>query len=202
WSLVHFLMKDKRYCKKFEKFVKDIPNGKGVKRVAGAGAMRTVEPQEVFAHFKKCLGLKTDADLKKLEEEWHAYVKDVLQVKSARGLETAAVAAVGSDRPIRAQRLFKEAIEKGTKNALTFYRYAELLHHEAKNEEAIPYYRKAVKYGPLEASFYAGLGRALVLGGKEDEGIRNLKLALELDPDDPYLADEIEMFLKMREGGK
>ena len=194
WTFAHFLMNDKRYRKKFEKFVKDLSFGKKVKREGSIGQMRSVSGAEVYAHFRRTLGLKKDEQFKALEAEWHAYVKDTLQVTSTRGKELAASSASRVGRSIRAGRLFREAIEEGSTNPLTFYNYGDLLEDKGKTDEAAKMFRKAIELGPLEASFYASLGRVLHRKGEKEEGLRLMKLSLELDPDNPWLENAIERY--------
>lgn len=195
WTLAHFLMNDKRYAKKFQKFVKGLASDKKVKRVPMSfQGLSTVKGDDVWDYFRAKLGLKTDEAVKALETEWHSYINDTLKVSSARGLELAATSAKRVGRPIRARRLFKEAIDAGSKNPLTFYNYADLLEDKGKYDEAAAMLRKAVEFGPLEAEFYAALGRTLSRTGKKDEGVRFMKLSLELDPDNPFLADAVERY--------
>ncbi len=200
WSLAHFLMSDKRYQKKFVKFVKDLVAGKGVKHVPSMGRMKTVRGDEVFAHFKRSLGIKKQEDLEALEKEWHEYVTEELKFVTARGLEKAAASAQRSGRPLRAKRLFKEAIDKGSTDAMTYHRFGELLERDGKRDEAIALFGKAVELAPLEATFYESLGRALVRKGEKEEGLRLLKLALELDPGNASVELSIENFMES-EGG-
>jgi len=195
WSLAHFLMHDKRYGKKFEKFVQTLASGKGVRQVPFQAGLVTVEPKEVWEHFKRTLGLKDEAAVKALEDEWHAYVKDQLQVTSARGLEEAATQAMNLGLDIKAKRLFKEAIDKGSTSALVYHHYADLLDRGSSRAEAVQYHRKALEFGPLEPDLYVSLGEALYAGDDKEEGKRLLSLALELDPDDGWLASRVKMLL-------
>ncbi|MCP5065813.1 MAG: tetratricopeptide repeat protein [bacterium] len=202
WTLAHFLMNDKRYAKKFQKFVKGLPFDPKVKRVSQMAGLETVAPEEVLRYFKKCLGLKDSAQAKALEAEWHDYIKNTLKAETTRGLELAAYSAMRVGRPIRAKRLFKEAIAAGSDHALTYYRYGDLLSNDGKSAQSIKMFRKALELGPLESEFYASLGRALVRNGEKDEGIRYMKLSLELDPDNPWLAESVEQFQKDEALGK
>ena len=201
WTFAHFLMNDKRYRKKFEKFVKGLVAGKGVRHVGGIGSLKTVKGAEVYRYFRHVMGLKKDEQFDALEEEWHLYVRDTLQTTSTRGLEKAAQGAARVGRKIRAKRLYREAIEAGTTNPLTFHQYGEMLERGGKSTEAIEQYRKAVKYGPLESAFYASLGQALHRTGDKEAGLGFMKLALELDPDDPYLEDSIQNYIEDEDEG-
>jgi len=125
WTFVHFLMNDKRYEKKFRKFYIGLANDKKVKRVQmGVDSLKTVEQSEVKGVLMDYLGLKDDEDFLELEAEWHAYVRDELHVTSSHGLEKAAENALRYDRPIRAKRLFEEAIAAGDASALADHRFA------------------------------------------------------------------------------
>lgn len=201
WSLAHYLMNNSKTKKKFEKFVKSLVNGKGVKREAmGFGSMKTVPGTEVWRVFCQALGLKKDEDVKALEADWHAYVKDNLKLVTSSGLEKAAAAAMNTGRPIRAKRLFREAIEAGTENPMTFYRYAELLQRDSKYDEALKHLHKAIELEPLESKFYAEVGSLLRRQGNKEECKRYLALAKELDPDNPWLDIELQE-LDEEEGG-
>jgi len=189
WTLVHFLMNDARYAKRFQKFVLDLAHAKDVKReLQGFENLRTVRGAEVLRVFEDRLGLRSEDDLKGLEQEWHTYVQDSLELVSYRGLEQAAVAAARANMPIKAKRLFEEAIEAGSRNPMTFHGYAELLAREDGRSRAIELWRKAIELDPIEAVFYLSLGEALYEGGRgdeqaEEEGRRLMRLALEIDPE-------------------
>lgn len=192
WSLVHFLMNDKRYAKGFQKFVMGLANDKGIKRERnqyGKDNLKTVKGPEILRAFKQYLGLKKESDFRNLEREWHAYVIDKLDLITPSGLEKAATAAANGNpsRPIRAKRLFKEAIEAGSENPLTYHRYAKLLRSDGQTSEAIKLWEKAIDLDPLNATFYRSLGHALKRKGEDEEGERLLKLAQEIDPEDPFL---------------
>lgn len=191
WSLAHFLMNDKRYRKRFERFVKELASGKGVSHVPYNFGLKTVKMPQVWEHFKKTLGLSSQEEVEELEKEWHDYVKGGLKVVTARGLEKAATRAMNSGRRIRAKRLFKEAIEKGSDSAMAYHHYADLL----SGDEALKYHRKALELAPLESQLYVALGRALRSSDK-GESTRLLKLGLELDPDNPWLQREIKSALE------
>jgi tetratricopeptide (TPR) repeat protein len=190
WALVHFLMNDKRYAPKFQKFVFTLAKGKNVKREPmGMGSLTTVAGAEVLRVFMEELGLKDREALKKLEQEWHVYIKTNLKNVSVTGLEKAGFAAVQEGRRIRGLRLLKEAVEKGSRNPLVYHRLAELNLGNGKHEEALAAWREALQIDPLNGQFYSALGHALVRGadGKQDpEAQRLIALAKELGYDEPW----------------
>ncbi len=183
WSLVHFLMNREEYAAKFQKFVLALPSAKDVKRSSEGFGLQTVRQADVFEAFKSYLGLKDDDAVVELERKWHAYVRDELKVTSARGLEQAAMTASRTypPRPIRAKRLFKEALDKGSQNPVAMHRYGQLLAADGEKESARELFKKAIERDPLEASFYNSLAEALPESDKsERERLR--KLAREIDP--------------------
>jgi len=195
WSFVHFLMNNSKYKKKFQKFAIGLAKGKDVERIAAGRGLKAVKGEEILRAFKKYMGLKKDQDLQRLETEWLAYVKDKLKLVTPRGKEKAAASAMATypTRPIRAKRLYKEAIEEGSKNPITFHKYAGLLLDDDKIDEALDNWKKAIKLDPLNAQFYAKMGRALSKkSAKENkaerarlkaEAAQLLRLAIEIDPD-------------------
>jgi tetratricopeptide (TPR) repeat protein len=196
WSLVHFLMGDRRYRKKFEKWVLALPRAGDIKRVpSGNPGISTVEGAEVLKSFMRYLGIKSEAKLAELEKEWHTYVRDQLDFVSGRGIEMAAKAARRAGRPIRATRLFKEAIATGEAGANAYNALAELLEYKER-PEAIKLWKKAIELDPLEGAYYASLARVTYDDGQEEEGRRMAKLAMELSPEDMWLADRVREIVR------
>jgi len=183
WTLVHFLMSTPATEKRFKKFMLALPQDKDVKRVGQFGSLKTVRAEEVWRVFRDRMGLKEEEDVEALEAAWHAYVEDQLQLVSYRGLERAAVSASRAGMKIKAQRLFQEAVDGGTENPLTFHRFAQLLDRESESAQAREMWERAIALDPLGASYYLGLGKMLHDDGEEEEGLRFMRLAVEIDPD-------------------
>ncbi|MFQ5748519.1 MAG: hypothetical protein ACE5H3_03560 [Planctomycetota bacterium] len=199
WSLVHFLMHSKAYSKKFQKFFLALAHAKDVKREAmGFKALKTVTSEEVFRAFRKYLGLRRDKDVRKMEAQWHDYVKNKLGVATVRGLEEAGLNALRTSppRPIRAKRILQEAIDKGSENPQVYYRMGRLLQDDKKFEVAIGNFRKAVTFAPLNPRYYLALGDELLEDGDEQEGARMVRLAQEIDPEAFELSDRLKALLK------
>lgn len=187
WSLVYFLMKDTRYAKKFQRFVETLPSGKGIQREdMGRDNLRTVRGEEVWKVFRAEMGLKTDEQVAALEKEWHEFIDKKLQVESYRGLEMAARAAANHGQPIKARRLFKEALDRGSQNSQTFARYADLLAQEGEHDQALELWRKALEIDPLYAECYADMSRSVSAQGKKEEALRLRRLARDIDPDNAW----------------
>jgi len=182
WTLVHFLMNDAKYAKRFQKFVRDLTRAKDVHReFTGMENLRTVRGEEVLRVFKDRMGLKSPESVSAMEQAWHNYVEEQLDFVSPRGLEKAAVSASRAGMPIKAKRLFAEAIEAGTDNPMTFHRYADILEDDGARGEAIKLWEKAIELDPVEAQFYLSMGRAMYFSGDEKEGRRLMRLAVEMD---------------------
>lgn len=191
WSLVYFLMNDARYQPKFQRFVFTLARGKGVQREPmGIANLKTVRGDEVWRVFREELGLKDAAAIKDLEREWHAYVKK-LSPSSLAGFEAAGMSAANNGRPLRARRLLKEAIDKGSRNPLVYDRYAEILLGKGQRPEALEAWRKAIEIDPLNGEFYSNLGHAMLKGKTEDPGNaeanRLIALGKDLGYDSPWI---------------
>ncbi len=188
WSFVHFLMESKKYAPGFQKFYLALATDKDVKRVPFQGEMEQCDPDEVIRVLKKHLRV---TDLKPIETEWHAYVKDTLKLETHRGYEEAAQWADRWGLTIKAGRYYMTAVEKGTKNPLTFDNYGEWLSRKGQHDEAIEMFGKAIELDPMNPYFYMHLGHAWeAKGGDENKkkGEDLEALAIELDPHDPWLA--------------
>jgi tetratricopeptide (TPR) repeat protein len=186
WSLVHMLMENPKVAPAFQAFFVHLALGKGVKRVDYGNGMQTVEPDEAIALFKATLKIK---DLADLQSEWFDYVKK-LEVKSGRGYALAGNWAMQVDLKHRAIRYFKTSLEKGEIKASTYDKLGELLMDKDMAEEGIEAFRKSIELDPLTARTYMHLANALAeRKGPENakEADRLIRLAVELDPEDPYL---------------
>jgi tetratricopeptide (TPR) repeat protein len=169
WSLIHFLMNDARYQAKFQKFIFTLAKSKSVKREAmGVQNLKTVEGDEVERVFLSELGIKDANGLKKLETEWHDYVKG-LKPATLRGVEESGISAAAHGRPLRALRILKEAIDKGSQNVFVYHRYAETLYAKGRSDEAIAMWKKAIELDPLNGEFYARIGYAMLHPRNEHE---------------------------------
>ena len=87
WTLVHFMMGDKRYKKGFQNYLKGIANDRKVNRIKmglGAQIIDGIEPAESVEYFKKSLKLKSDEDVATFEKEWYAYIDEALRKELPR----------------------------------------------------------------------------------------------------------------------
>lgn len=193
WSLVHFLMNDAKYAAKFQRFFLALHEAKGVERqTAGTGNMFTLAPSDVLVVFMRELGLKDATALRELETKWYDYIDTKLKLVTVTGIERAAFKANETGRKLKATRLFKEAIEKGSKNALVFRDLSRLYANDGKWSDAIDTCKLALAIDPLNGDFYGYLSRLL---DKRDqpESDRVKALAKELGWDDPWANVELDL---------
>jgi tetratricopeptide (TPR) repeat protein len=185
WTLVHFLMSDSSTAKKFVKFVMGLAHSNAVDREKGYSGLDAVSPQAVYEAFCKFLGLRNDEDVLELQVKWHAYVQEQLALVTPRGLEKAAMSAIRQypPRPIRAKRLFSEAIAAGSTNPVAYHKYADLIAKEGDYGTAMNLWKQALQWDPLNASIYASMGRTASQQGHHKEGKRLVALAQEIEPD-------------------
>ncbi|MFO0933370.1 MAG: hypothetical protein U1E39_11750 [Planctomycetota bacterium] len=180
WTFVHFMMETPKYAKKFQTFYRTLASAKDLRRDV-RGDYVTVRGDELSRGFQKALGV---ADLPALEKEWYAYIDTKLKLESVVGYEAAGFSA-GYQRPLRAKRFFKLAVEKGSKNPAVYLRYGNLIAGE-ESSTALDLYRKGLELDPLNPELWLALGQhTRGLGGDENTaaGTKMMALAAELDPE-------------------
>jgi tetratricopeptide (TPR) repeat protein len=190
WSFVHFLESTEKYKKPFERFYLDLSSKSGIKRVPSWGVFRTVESKDQIEMLLKALGAKSLDDLQK---EWYDYIKG-LEVQDAAGFDEAGRLMRIMGRRKEAREYLAKAVELGSGNAATYAAYGETLIQDRNYKQAIEMLDKALQLDPLTAKYWFWKGSALHFqGGAEQkaEGLRLIKLAAELDPEDT----EIQFYL-------
>lgn len=187
WALVHYLMNDTRYADKFQKFFFALSKSRDAKREKIVyDNLSAMKQDEVWKLFRSELGLKDADAVRKLETDWYNYIDKKLVLITESGLAKAGFAAAKMNRPIRAKRLLKESIEKGSKNPLVFERLGKLLYEDGNGKEAKAMLEKAIALDPLEGQFYNTLGH---YAGTSDgpEGKRLIALGEELGFEDNWI---------------
>jgi hypothetical protein len=180
WSFCHFLLSDPRYEKSFRKFYLGLARSSSVEKTTIMLAYKVIEPDEVIDSLKRHLRVR---DLKTLQEEWHAYVKDSLAKRGNDldyGMAAWMMTLYGEDE--KAARLFRRALEKGGDEAWIHHGYAELRYPE-KPGIALKHATRATELDPLHARAWALRGRC-IFDEDEAEGLRLMRLGEELDPGD------------------
>jgi len=185
WALVHFLMNDARYSAKFMKFFLALPEAKGLQRQDAAYGMYTIKQEDVLTVFMREFGLKDANALRKMDAEWHNYIEAKLQIVSYRGYERAGLEAKRDKRFLRATRLLKTAIDKGSKNPLVYQALGQIYADDDKASEALAAWKKALEIDPFDEKVYAKMAFQLKDSDKP-ESTRLRALALELGADDPW----------------
>jgi tetratricopeptide (TPR) repeat protein len=147
WTLVHWLLENKATQKKFKDFYLALGRDKSIKREpAPQDLMKQVPADEQIRVLLKYLGVK---DLKELETGWYDYIKS-LKPSSGRGYFEAGQQALQADQPIRAQRLLRQAIEKGFETPTVYATLARAQRRKAQAQDAIESMRKAISMDPTE----------------------------------------------------
>jgi tetratricopeptide (TPR) repeat protein len=198
WSLVHFLMTDPEHTKNFERFYLGLARDRSVPRehmsVLKDTKFSTVDGDDQWEYFMKCLRLKDQDDVLELQDQWYDHIRE-LEVSSVGGFAKAGHRASVKGLNHRARRFFEQAIETGEANALMYHRYAEVLDRLGEEDEAYEAWQQAIEMDPFVAMYHEGLGKAKLENGKQTEGRERLKLAMQIDPDDLYLKDRVEELL-------
>ncbi|MDA1266996.1 MAG: hypothetical protein O2816_18100 [Planctomycetota bacterium] len=190
WALVHFFKSDPKMSKAFDTYFLGLARDRGVKRVPYAFGFMTVEGEESLRFLLECLDLQPE-DLPDLDQRFHDYVMNTLKFESALAKEKAAISAMRTGKRLRAERLFKEALEEGELTANGYYQYATMVRWSDKGK-AKSMFRKAIEVDPLVGTFYYDLGR-LLEDDDADESKRLKALALELDPEVDSFAIDIRI---------
>lgn len=198
WSLCHFLLSTERYAKPFRKFYLGLARSSSVQKTTIMLAYKVIEPDEVIDALKKYLRIK---DLKQLEEEWHAYVKDNLTQRQNDldyGMAAWMMTLYGEN--VKAKRLFRKALEKGADVAWVHYGYAELRMSD-RPEIALKHATRATELDPLHARAWALRGYC-TFPDDQAEGLRLLHLGEELDPTDGVIRFWVDVAVHdAKEGG-
>jgi len=186
-------MESPKYSKKFQKFFVDLARAPDVERRPGNSLanMKGVSGKEVLRVFESRMGLK---DLAALQEEWYAWVRS-LRTSDIRGVEQAGLRAYREGRSLRAGRLLKEAIDKGSRTMQVHIAYAWILRfakEEGSREKSLQVLARACEIDPLEPDAWAHRGYFLRAAGLGAEGDRCIALAKEMNPSDDYLWLEIQ----------
>ncbi len=182
WSFCHFMMSTPKYTKKFRKFYAALARSKHIQRKVHAAGRMTIPPTEQIKHFRKIVGVK---DLGALEAEWHDYIKSALALDRVEldWSMGAHILYIYGERE-KAREFYEKAIAEPEAKGMTFYRYSKLLFEEGKIEEASDNADKATQRDPLLARAWFLLGRCHEAKGKAEDGLRIIRLAGEIDPDD------------------
>ncbi len=192
WSLCHFLLHTPKYSKGFKRFFMAIGRDSRLKTVARFATIRQLPPTEVVEAFKRYVRVK---DMKALEQEWYDYIKTKLSLDGradVNWVEAGWIMSMYGQRA-KARLYYKRAIDKGAKSSAACFGYAELKLLQNMPGIALKYAKKAVELDPLHARAWALQGRARFSTDEHDEeAMRLLELAHEIDPDDQDIWFKLE----------
>jgi tetratricopeptide (TPR) repeat protein len=99
------------------------------------------------------------------------------------------VAEIGGQKA-EAKRLFREAVQNGSRDAEAFARLAQIVKDEGDRKTAIDLYRSSVTFDPRNARVLNSLANLLAEeDGKLEEALQKAIVATNLDPASPEIAD-------------
>ncbi len=190
WSFCHFLMSTEKYAKRFMKYYLALGSDKRVKRIDYAYGLRQIPVDEQIVQLKKYLKVK---DLDALEKEWHDYIKTTLALDKVKvNYADAGWICYMYGETVKSRKFFKKAIEQGTDSGYVYYMHGLLQFRLGRNTKAKADAKKATELDPLHARSWLLLGECTYEKGDKKEGMRLMKLARELAPDDMQIWYEIE----------
>jgi tetratricopeptide (TPR) repeat protein len=190
WGLCHFLAETPKYEKKFLGYFRDLYALNGFDKdvgytwVGGISVGFSVSPEEYTRKLLERLGVK---DVKKLDEEFRAWIKEQKPV-GKRGYFIVGRDLLFEKKLDEALMNLDRAIAEGH-NTSECYGYRARVWEGKKNEEkANADWRKAIELNPVEPSYRLSLASNLVKEkATRAEGVKQLEIAAELDPFNPFI---------------
>jgi tetratricopeptide (TPR) repeat protein len=183
WSFCHYLLSTPKYAKKFKKYYLALGRGKGIKRISIGMGMVTVPPDEVQRVLLKMLKVK---DVETLQKEWYGYIENALKLTKDAEADWANAGYIMSlyGESAKARKYFKRAIDGGSTDPFVLFGYAELKYAQKMPGIADKYALKALEVDPMHARAWCLRGKAMRSNGDKEGGLKLIRLANELDPDD------------------
>jgi tetratricopeptide (TPR) repeat protein len=206
WSFCHFLLSTPEYEKRFKKFYIALGRGKGVRRVSRGMGVTTVQGDECERLLLKMLRVDS---LEVLQEEWYGYIENALKLTKDAEADWANAGYIMSmyGEQAKARKYFKRAIDGGSEDPFVFYGYAELKLAQRMPGIALKYALKTIEVDPLHARAWCLRGQALRSQGSREEGLKFLRVARALDPEDQRIwyaltsAEQFDKEAKEKAGG-
>jgi hypothetical protein len=180
WSFCHFCITSPKYEKGFRKYFLAIGRSSHIERRYAMPGMKTVDTDESIEALCRYLKVK---DLKDLQAEWYAWLKDLLKRADLDYHQAGFIMDLHGEKR-KAREFFKKAIDAGSKNAYDYYMYARLQYARGKVGVAYKRCKEALALDPLHPRALALLGLCTYEKEDQDEGMRLVRLARELAPDD------------------
>ncbi len=120
-------------------------------------------------------------------EKAYSLGPDLDYVNSTRG----AIYRIALDNLEESYKSFRKAYEINPNNTSTLFDFGMLMSDLGLYDERIALLQKAVRFDPLNSNYFGFLGGAKIHLNKLDDGIRDLKISLRLEPDMFYVVDRI-----------
>ena len=130
--------------------------------------------QRCYLHLLLGRNKESESDYRTIEIQPHS---DPAKIELAFLLLT-------SQRYPEADELLKKVIQSSPSNVFGYYLFGEIRLQEGLNEEALGYTKKATALEPGYAAIHANLGKLYVRSNGYAAAIRELQIAVKLDPDD------------------
>jgi tetratricopeptide (TPR) repeat protein len=183
WSFCHFCMTSPKYEKGFHKYFLAIGRSSHIERRHAMPGVKTVDTDEAIEALRRYLKVK---ELEELQAEWYAWLKGLLKRAEFDYHQAAFIMDLhGEDR--KAREFFKKAIDAGSRNAFDYFNYARLQHKRGKVGVAYKRCKEALAFDPLHARALALLGQCTYEKEDQDAGLKLVRLARELQPDDGWI---------------
>lgn len=119
--------------------------------------------------------------------------------RNPRAYNSLANLLLREEDPIRAEELYRRAIEVSPRYQPAHYNLANLLASRGEIDEAILYYRRTLEINPEAVEAHNNLGIALFGRGESETARAHFLAALKIDPDDPAAHYNLGL-LELREG--
>jgi tetratricopeptide (TPR) repeat protein len=99
----------------------------------------------------------------------------------------------------KAEKVFRGALVLSPGNGDLYAALGAALHVQKKHEEALECYEKALKVCPSESCSKANRGELLLLAGKTEEALKELKETIEQQGDGHPLSERAKVLLNIAE---
>ncbi|MBI1853191.1 MAG: DUF1570 domain-containing protein [Planctomycetes bacterium] len=191
WSLIYYLMNSK-YKAGLRQYYRALSGSQGVKydTLYGGptGTTFVVKDKDQIDYFKRFVGVR---DLAALETDWKAYVNGLLPKIGARGWLERGVSQMEADKYADAEKSLSKAIDMGSTDPRTWWHRAMARLAQQNTGDAIADVEHVVVLTPLDADARALWGELLLHGGKRDDGLRQLRAAALLEPENEEIAKRL-----------
>jgi tetratricopeptide (TPR) repeat protein len=140
-------------------------------------------PDDVSSHFQLGGFAEAQKDLKLAREEFELCTR--LAPTFPDGWARLSDLQARSGEPAAAERTLTEGLARCPDSPGLHLMRARKLRDARQMGAAISAYQTSIRFRPNEPEGYVELGNLLIELGQEDEGIRQMRLAVEADPGDP-----------------